>query len=53
MELGEVTDTPVPATVPNLTVEPEVNPVPVMVTTVPPATGPAVGLTAVTVGTAS
>lgn len=53
IEVDEVTDTAVPTPVPKLTVEPEVNPVPVMVTVVPPATGPAVGLTALTVGTAS
>jgi hypothetical protein len=53
MVVGEVTDTPVPATVPNLTVEPEVNPLPVMVTVVPPVVGPDVGLTALTVGVLS
>jgi len=47
----ELQVTAVPATVPKLTVVPVVvNPVPVMVTTVPPARGPAVGLMAVTVG---
>ena len=38
------------ATVPNLTVEVAVNPVPVMSTEVPPAAGPLDGLTAVTTG---
>src|SRR5215472_3926207 len=42
--------TPVPAFAPNLTVEAAVNPVPVMVTTVPPAAGPDAGDTPVTVG---
>jgi hypothetical protein len=38
---------------PKATIEPDVKPLPVTVTTVPPANGPADGLTAVTVGTAS
>ncbi|CAB4889575.1 unannotated protein [freshwater metagenome] len=39
---------------PNFTVvPPETNPVPVIVTTVPPATGPLVGLNSVTVGAAT
>jgi hypothetical protein len=47
MELGDsVVD-------PNATVVPAVKPVPVIVTDVPPARGPAEGLTPVTVGTAS
>jgi len=37
---------------PNLTAETDVKPVPVMVTVVPPAVGPALGLMAVTVGVA-
>ena len=40
----------VPAVVPNLTVVAFVRLVPVTVTLVPPATGPTLGLTAVTVG---
>jgi len=50
IEVAEFTVTPVAAVDPNLTVFPEANPVPVMVTDVPPAVGPLVGLTAVTVG---
>jgi hypothetical protein len=42
--------TEVPGTVPKETVSVEKNPVPVMVTTVPPEVGPAVGLMAVTIG---
>ncbi len=49
--LVNVTD--VAAVNPNETVEPAVNPVPVTVTTVPPANGPAAGDSAVTDGTAS
>src|SRR5205807_2291967 len=45
--------TEVPAFAPNLTVAPLTNPVPVIVTVVPPAVGPADGLTAVTAGTAA
>jgi len=48
--VGELTVTAVPAPAPNATVEPVMNPVPVIVTTVPPASGPDVGLIAVTVG---
>jgi hypothetical protein len=40
------------AVVPNLTAVAAVKPVPVTVTEVPPATGPAIGLTAETVGVA-
>ena len=40
----------VPAVVPNLTAEADERLVPVMVTVAPPATGPPVGLIAVTVG---
>ena len=50
IEVAELTVTLVPAVDPNFTVLPEANPVPVMVTDVPPAVVPAVGLTAVTVG---
>ena len=39
--------------VPNLTAVAPVKPVPVMVTVVPPAVGPVVGLTEVTVGAAT
>ena len=42
----------VAAVAPKLTAVAPVKPVPVMVTEVPPASGPAVGLTAVTVGAA-
>jgi hypothetical protein len=38
---------------PNATVDPGVNPVPVIVTDVPPSNGPADGETPVTVGTGS
>ena len=47
------TVTPVPAFAPKFTVAPATKPVPVTVTEVPPAMGPASGETAVTVGTAS
>ena len=49
IDVAELTVTPVAAVDPNFTVFPEANPVPVMVTEVPPAVGPLVGLTAVTV----
>src|SRR5208283_4001145 len=52
-EVGEAMSSPVPAVVPNLTDVAPVNPVPVTVTVVPPATGPAAGVTPVTVGTGS
>ena len=52
-EVDEVTDKPVPAVVPNFTAVAPVNPVPVTVTVVPPATGPAAGEMLVTVGTGS
>jgi hypothetical protein len=42
--------TPVAGTVPNSTLDPVVNPDPVIVTTVSPAAGPELGLTAVTLG---
>ncbi len=53
IDVGELAETPVAAVVPNMTALAGVvalNPVPVMVTEVPPAVGPEVGLTAVTVG---
>jgi hypothetical protein len=43
----------VAAVLPKLTAVAPVNPLPVMVTTVPPAIGPALGRTAVTAGTAA
>jgi hypothetical protein len=52
IEVAELTVTEVAAVPPNLTEEAPRNPVPVMVTLVPPAVGPAFGLTAVTVGVA-
>src|SRR5208337_5497894 len=52
-EVGEATSKPVPAVDPNLTDVAPVNPVPVTVTVVPPANGPAAGVTPVTVGTGS
>jgi hypothetical protein len=48
IDVDELTVTPVPELAPNFTVDPLTNPVPVMVTDVPPAKGPALGLTAVT-----
>ena len=50
MEVALTTFTPVAAVPPKLTVAPDKNPVPVMVTAVPPAVEPEVGETAVTVG---
>ena len=50
IEVPEFTVTAVAATVPNITVAPEVKPVPVMVTEVPPVVGPLVGVIDVTVG---
>ena len=47
---GEVTVTPVAGAAPKLTVDPESNPVPPTVTTVPPAEAPDDGLIPVTVG---
>ena len=52
-EVEEVTDNAVPATVPNFTPVTPMKPVPVTVTTVPPANFPAAGDTAVTVGAAT
>ena len=43
----------VPAVPPNMTALAPTNPVPVTVTTVPPASGPAIGLMALTVGATS
>ena len=50
MEVALTTFTPVAAVPPKLTVAPDKNPLPVMVTAVPPAVEPEVGETAVTVG---
>jgi hypothetical protein len=50
IDVGLLTTTPVAALAPKWTAVAPVNPVPVMVTVVPPAAGPDVGLTAVTVG---
>jgi hypothetical protein len=50
IDVDEFTTTPVPADPPKLTVEDTVKFVPVIVTDVPPAVGPEVGATAVTVG---
>jgi len=48
--VGSTTFTPVPAVPPKVTVAPGTNPVPVMVTTVPPAVDPLSGEISVTVG---
>ena len=53
IDVAELTVTLVAAVDPNFTVLPEANPVPVMVTDVPPAVGPLLGLIAVTVGGAT
>ena len=53
IEVVEMTVTLVAAVVPNMTALAPVKLVPVMVTEVPPAGGPAGGLTPVTVGAAS
>jgi hypothetical protein len=50
IEVEETTVTDVPAVPPKLTVAPVTKPVPVIVTRVPPAVGPAAGLRDVTVG---
>jgi hypothetical protein len=50
IEVAEFTVTPVAAVEPNLTVAPATKFVPVMLTDVPPARGPKVGLNDVTVG---
>ena len=52
-DVADVNVTLVAVVPPNLTVELDVNPVPVMATEVPPASGPLVGLIAVTVVRAS
>ena len=53
-EVADLQITLVPALAPNLTVvEPTTKPPPVMVTTVPPASGPVLGMRPVTVGTLS
>ena len=54
IEVADTNVTAVPAFAPNITVvAPDTKPVPVIVTTVPPATGPLVGLNNVTVGAAT
>ncbi len=53
MVVGETTVTPVPGLAPNLTVAPVTKPVPVTVTEVPPAVGPAFGATEATAEVAS
>jgi hypothetical protein len=50
MLVALLTTTPVAAAVPILTVLPEMNPVPVIVTAVPPVVGPLAGVILVTVG---
>ena len=50
IDVAELTVTAVAVSEPNITVAGDTKPVPVMVTTVPPAVGPEVGLIAVTVG---
>ena len=53
IELAELNMIDVAAVYPKLTTAAAVKPVPVIVTEVPPASGPAVGLMFVTVGAAS
>src|SRR5271166_1057540 len=53
ISVDETTETELAGMAPNWTVAPATKPVPVMVTEVPPATGPAFGLTAVTIGAPS
>ena len=53
IDVALLTVTAVAAVEPNATVSPDAKPVPVMVTVVPPAAGPLVGLTADTVGAAT
>jgi hypothetical protein len=53
IEVALTTENVVAAALPNLTAVAPVNPVPVMVTLVPPATGPAFGRTLVTTGAAA
>ncbi len=50
IEVDELTVTSVAGLPPKLTVAPDTNPEPPMVTTVPPAVGPLAGLTELTVG---
>ena len=50
IDVAELTVTLEAAVEPKLTVLPDTKPVPVIVTDVPPAVGPLVGLTTVTVG---
>jgi hypothetical protein len=50
MDVLLTTFTPVAAVPPRLTVAPATNPEPVMVTAVPPATGPEFGVIELTVG---
>jgi hypothetical protein len=50
IEVAEFTVTAVAGVEPNLTVDPLTNPVPMMVTLVPPAVEPPLGLREVTVG---
>ena len=50
IEVAELTVKPVAGVAPKVTAVAPVNPVPVMVTEVPPAVGPAVGEIEVTVG---
>ena len=52
IEVAELTVTPVAALPPKATVSSAAKFVPVMVTVVPPATGPEAGVTALTVGAA-
>ena len=53
IDVAELTVKPVAAVAPNLTAVAPVKPVPVIVTLVPPAVGPAVGEIEVTVGAAT
>ena len=53
IEVAELTTRPAPTTVPKWTAVAPVKLVPVMLTAVPPAAGPATGLTLVTVGGAT
>jgi hypothetical protein len=53
MEVAEFTVIPVAAAAPKVTAVAPVNPVPVIVTVVPPVVGPAVGEIDVTVGAAT
>jgi hypothetical protein len=53
IKVDETTERLLPATEPKWTALAPVNPVPVMVTAVPPTRGPTTGLTELTVGTSS